>query len=242
LSDWASVKSLLLSAALICVNWGAFVYVICMGHTLQSSLAYYINPLVNVLIGMVILGERLRKMQYVCIAIATVAVSLFAWEVGQIPYWSFLLAGSFAGYGFVRRSNPTDSISATTIETMFLTPPALAYLFFSGTFSDMLSFSRNEIFWILASGIITTIPLMLFGGAAKRLRFSTLGLIQYISPTGQFLCAVLVFQEPMLGAQWICFGLIWLTLVLFSIDSVVWNRRQEPEDRSQEGRPAERGG
>ena len=220
LSQQTSLRSLLMSATLISVNWGFFFYVICRGQTLQASLAYYVNPLVNVLIAGVFLGERFRRLQWVSIVIATIAVSIFTWEVGEFPLWSLILATTFAGYGFVRRSNPTDSLAALMIETFFMVPVALAYLFWQGTFADIDSYSFNIRFWLIASGLITAIPLILFGGAAKRLKFSTLGMIQYLSPTGQFLCAVFAFHETMLPAQWVCFGLIWVALAVLSYDSL----------------------
>ncbi len=221
LSNRASLLSLLASATLISVNWGFFFYVICQGQTLQASLAYYVNPLVNVFLAGTFLGERFRKLQWISIVIATIAVAIFTYEVGRFPVWSLILATTFAGYGFVRRSNPTDSLSALTVETLFMFPVALAYLYWQGTLFQVGSYSLNEQFWLAVSGLLTAVPLILFGGAAKRLKFSTLGLVQYLSPTGQFLCAVFAFHETMLPAQWACFGLIWVALIVLSYDSIV---------------------
>ncbi len=220
LTNWRSVGFLGLSSFLVFINWGAFVYVVSSNQTLQSSLAYYINPLLNVLVGGLLLGERFRKMQWACILIAIFAVVIFAWEVGQIPYWALFLGATFSCYGLVRRSNPADSLTALTIETIFMFPVSLAYLYYNGSLFECWHYTPTEKFWLISSGLITVIPLLLFGGAATRLKFSTLGLVQYLTPTGQFLCAVYAFGETMLFSQWVCFGLIWLTLILFSVDTI----------------------
>lgn len=220
-------RSLFLSASLISVNWGFFFYLICIGQTLQASLAYYVNPLVNVVMGGVFLGERFRRLQWVSIFIAALSVSILTYQVGEFPIWSLVLALTFAGYGFVRRSNPTDSLSALMVETSLMFPLALAFLLWKGTLVAFPTYPPHVQFWLLASGLITAIPLLLFGGAARRLKFSTLGLIHYITPTGQFLCAVYVLHEPMISAQWFCFSLIWIALVIFSVDSLRKGGRPE---------------
>jgi len=209
-----------MGSLLISVNWGCYVYAVNHELTLQASLGYYINPLVNVMIGFLFFKERFRLMQWAAIIIAAVAVILFAFEIGCLPYWSFILAFTFAGYGIVHRFNPTRSVIALFIETFMMVPVALLFLHHVGSVANLESYSASFIAVIALSGLVTVIPLLFFSGAARRIPFSTLGLCQYISPTGQFLCAVLVFQEPMLSLQWACFVLIWIALILLSYDSI----------------------
>ena len=209
-----------LGALLIGMNWGFFVYVVNHDLALQASLGYYINPLVNVVIGLLFFKERFRSMQWLAIFIATCAVILFALEVGRLPYWSFILAFTFAGYGIVHRFNPTRSMIALFIETLMMLPIALLFLYYVGSASKLGTYSPSLVILITLSGLLTVVPLLLFSGAARRIPFSTLGLCQYISPTGQFLCAIIAFQEPMLPLQWACFVLIWFALILLSYDSL----------------------
>ena len=218
--DVRGLALLAFGALLICMNWGFFVYVVNHDLILQASLGYYINPLVNVMIGLLFFKERLRKMQWLAVAIATVAVVLFAIEVGRMPYWSFVLALTFAGYGIVHRFSPTRSLIALFIETLMMVPVALIFLHCTGCAAKLETYSIGLLITIALSGVITVVPLLFFSGAARRIPFSTLGLCQYISPTGQFLCAVIAFREPMLPLQWVCFMLIWLALILLSYDSV----------------------
>jgi len=218
--DLRGLGLLAIGALLIGMNWGFFVYVVNNDMALQASLGYYINPLVNVMIGLFIFKEKFRRMQWLAVTIAAVAVVLFAIEVGTLPYWSFILALSFAGYGIIHRYNPTSSMIALFIETMIMVPFALLFLYYVGGFGKLETYSSSLIATIALSGLITVVPLLLFSGAARRIPFSTLGLCQYISPTGQFLCAVLVFQEAMQPLQWACFVLIWFSLILLSYDTV----------------------
>ena len=218
--DIRGLELLALGALLIGMNWGFFVYVVNHDLALQASLGYYFNPLVNVMIGLFIFKERFRRMQWVAITIAAIAVILFAIEVGTLPYWSFILAFTFAGYGIVHRFNPTRSMIALFIETLIMLPFALVFLYYVNSISKFGTYSTSFIVTIALSGLVTVVPLLFFSGAARRIPFSTLGLCQYISPTGQFFCAIIAFQEPMLPLQWACFILIWIALILLSYDSL----------------------
>jgi chloramphenicol-sensitive protein RarD len=211
------------------MNWGFFVYAVNHDLTLQASLGYYINPLVNVMIGFLIFKERFRFMQWIAIVIAICAVILFALEVGRLPYWSFVLVITFTGYGIVHRFNPTKSTIALFVETLTMLPIALLFLYSVGSAGKLASYSTAFVFLIALSGLLTVVPLLLFSGAARRIPFSTLGLCHYISPTGQFLCAVVVFREPMLPLQWACFVLIWIALILLSYDSII-NLYKNPKE------------
>ena len=209
-----------LGAVLVSMNWGIYVYIVNAEMTLQASLGYYVNPLVNVMIGVLVFKERFRPKQWLAIIIALIAVILFAVEVGCVPYWALLLALSFAGYGVVHRFNPTRSIIALFIETLMIMPIALVFLHFCGSLNNLASSPTPLMLLVVLSGLVTVIPLLLFSGAARRIPFSTLGLCQYLSPTGQFLCAVIVFKESMLPLQWVCFVFIWIALVILSYDSI----------------------
>ena len=217
--DSKGLALLALGALLISMNWGFYIYVVNQNLTLQASLGYYVNPLVNILIGLLIFKERFRRMQWFAVMIATVAVILFAVEIGSIPYWSFILAFTFAGYGIVHRFNPTRSLVALFIETLMMLPIALLFLHDAGSVGKLETYSSALMITIAMSGLVTVVPLLFFSGAARRIPFSTLGLCQYISPTGQFLCAAIAFREPMLPLQWGCFVLIWIALALLSYDS-----------------------
>ena len=218
--DIRGLGLLAVGALLVSMNWGFYVYIVNHDMTLQASLGYYINPLVNVMIGLFFFKEKFRRIQWLAIASATIAVILFALEVGCLPYWAFILAFTFAGYGIVHRFNPTRSMIALFIETLMMLPFALLFLHYVGVVEKFGTYSITFILTIALSGLVTVIPLLFFSGAARRIPFSTLGFCQYISPTGQFLCAIIVFQEPMLPLQWVCFILIWIALILLSYDSI----------------------
>ncbi len=215
----------LLSTLFITLNWGFYIYVVNIGQTLQASLGYYINPLVNVLLGSCFLKERLRPLQWICVGLATLGVAIFAWEVGQVPYWSFILACSFAGYGFARKFIPSDSVTALAVETTILLPPSLLFLWFCGSFTRFPQWDVDVQLLLLGCGVVTVVPLLFFGGAVRRIPYSTLGICQYLTPTGQFLCAVFVLKEKMLPAQWFCFALIWVALILFSVEAILQSRK-----------------
>ena len=237
--DLRGLGLLALGALLISMNWGFYVYIVNHDLTLQASLGYYINPLVNVMIGLFIFKEKFRRMQWVAVTIAAIAVILFTIEVGTLPYWSFILAFTFAGYGIVHRFNPTRSIIALFIETLMMLPFAFLLLHYVGVAEKLETYSIPFMVTIALSGFVTVIPLLLFSGAARRIPFSTLGLCQYISPTGQFLCAVIAFQEPILPLQWVCFVLIWIALILLSYDSIKHTMIQSTtHDHAEKGRQA----
>jgi chloramphenicol-sensitive protein RarD len=216
------------AAALITVNWGTYIYGVNSHHVVETSLGYFINPLVSVLIGVMVLGERLRRLQWVAIGIATVAVLALTVEYGRPPWIALVLASSFGTYGLMKKKANAGAMESLVVETTFASPVALAYIVFltatgAGTFGDDAPWHP---LLIMGTGVITVLPLLCFGGAATRIPLSTLGLMQYITPTVQFLLGIFFFDEPMPAMRWVGFGLIWLSLVLFTFETLRNRRRQ----------------
>ena len=213
-------RRLALSALLISVNWLVFIWAIANDHVLDASLGYFINPLVNVVLGVLLLGERLRRLQWLAVTLALAGVANLVWQHGSLPWIALTLAFSFGSYGLVRKQTSTDALSALFVETLLLVPLALGYL----AFLDLAGhghFLRGPFVddgLLLLAGVLTALPLLLFGGAARRLRLSTLGLLQYTVPTGHFLLAVFAFGEPFTAVHAVTFGVIWLALALYTID------------------------
>lgn len=216
-------KLVLLGATslLIAFNWLLFIWAVNNDHMLDASLGYYINPLLNVLLGTVFLGERLRKLQWAAVAIAFVAVMVEVIAFGAIPWISLALASSFGVYGLMRKKINIDAISGLFVETLFLLPFALIYLLLID--SSSLSFIDGDwafIALIVSAGIVTTLPLLSFSAAAIRIPLSTLGFIQYIGPSLMLLLAVFYYGEAFELQKAFTFGLIWLALVVYTFDSV----------------------
>ncbi|MFO6423133.1 EamA family transporter RarD [Motilimonas sp. KMU-193] len=225
ISALSSPKTLLyltLSAILIGINWFVFIWSVGQERMLEASLGYFINPLVNVFLGMLFLQERLRKNQYIAVLLAFIAVLVQLFHFGSLPWIALVLAFSFGCYGLIRKKVKVDAITGLLLETLVLLPIAFAYLFFfansaSSEFSNN-SFTLNIL--LLSAGAITTIPLLFFAGAATRLKLSTLGFFQYIGPSLMFALAVIVYKEPLSTPSLITFGFIWAALIVFSWDGL----------------------
>lgn len=213
--------TLLVTAILIGVNWLVYIYAVLSGHVLEGSLGYYLNPLVNVLLGVFLLKERLTLLQKIAVGIAAAGVAVLAAGAGEALWISLTLAASFATYGFLRKIAPVDSLEGLSIETMMLTPLALGWILFMQSSGEgaFLADRTTDILLILG-GALTAIPLLLFTAAARRLPYSTLGFLQYIAPSLQFLLAILVFGEPLTAAHLICFGAIWVALAIFLVEGI----------------------
>ena len=225
------VRLLLASAALVAVNWLVYIHGVATQRVMQTSLGYFINPLFSVVLGMVFFRERLRPWQWAALGLATVGLVYLIFMVGELPWIALVLAGSFGLYGLVRKMTPVDGLIGLAIETMLLTPAALIGLAI-GVMSGTATFGNNDraTDGLLAlSGVATTIPLLCFGQAARRLRLSTLGFLQYLAPSMQFLLAVWVFKEPFVCDQQISFAFIWLALLIFTVDALRTHRRQVAE-------------
>lgn len=222
--DLRLVGVMAVSALLLAVNWTVFVGAITSGHLLDASLGYFINPLVSIALGMVVLRERLRRLQWLAIAAATVGVALLTWRAGRVPWIALVLALTFGLYGLVRKTAKVDALVGSTIETVLLAPVAAVYLALLGG-GAMRTADAGTFGLLVGTGFVTAVPLVLFTSAARRLPLSTVGFLQYLAPTGQFLLAVLAYGEPLARDKLLAFGWIWLGLVLFSIDLVRQTRR-----------------
>lgn len=218
---------LLAAAALISVNWGVYIWSVNAGYVVEASLGYFINPLVSVALGVVVLGETLRRAQWVAVAIAVTAVLVLTVSYGRPPWIALVLAFSFALYGLARKQAGVAAIPALTVETAFQTPFALTYFVVLGITAPNLAFgdAAGNSLLLATAGIATTIPLLLFGAAAIRLPLVALGILQYLTPVIQFTLGVTVFGEHMPLVRWLGFGLVWIALAIFTIDTVRSARR-----------------
>jgi chloramphenicol-sensitive protein RarD len=215
-----------LTAALISVNWGIYVWAIGSGHALDAALGYYINPLFSVFLGMVILRERLTPAQMAAIALAACAIALVTWEAGRLPVVALMLTVTWGFYALLKKSLPIGPNQGFMLEVLILLPLALAYLAWLWGQGSFHFGQEAGISWLLAgTGIVTAVPLMVYANGAKLLRLSTIGILQYIAPTMIFLTAVFLFGEPFSGTRLAAFGLIWVALAVYSFELVRMSRR-----------------
>ena len=222
--------TLVLTASLIGINWLVYIYAVVTGHVLEGSLGYYLNPLVNVLLGVFLLKEKLTRAQTGAVLLAAAGVAFLAVGAGGAIWISLTLAASFASYGFLRKVTPVDALEGLSIETIFLTPIALGWvLWLQGHGEGSFLVTRTTDALLVLGGVLTAIPLLLFTAAAKRLPYSVLGFLQYVAPSLQFLLAVAVFGEPLTRAHLVCFGAIWAALCIFLVEGVRVGRRAARE-------------
>lgn len=231
---WTSVRAalasrkvflmLVASALLIAVNWLVYIMAVVSGHVLEGSLGYYLNPLVNILLGVALLGERLTRAQIVATALAAAGVAVLAVGAASGLWISLTLAASFALYGYLRKIVAVDALEGLSIETAMLAPIALGWILYVDSTGQggFAGWSWATILLLVAGGAITAIPLLLFTAAARRLPLTTMGFLQYIAPSLQFLMAVVLFGEALTTAHLVCFGAIWSALVIVSLDG--WRR------------------
>ncbi len=220
---------LVVTSLLIAVNWLIFIWSVTNGHMLDASLGYYINPIFNVLLGTVFLQEKLRKMQWVAVLLAVCAVLIELLVFGSIPWVSISLAVTFGFYGLLRKKIQADAMSGLFIETLILLPLALAYVVFIDS-SSLQSFVAEGISFsliLIASGVVTTLPLLAFSAAAIRIPLSTLGFIQYIGPSLMLLLAVFMYNEPIGEHKLLSFGFIWLALIVYTADGYRFRNKQK---------------
>lgn len=225
LSQRRTILILLVTTVLIGSNWLVFIFTVATGRIVQSSLGYYINPLVNVLLGVVFLGERLRRMQIASVLLATVGVTYLTLSYGELPLLSLFLAGTFGLYGLLRKTVRADGPVGLTVETSLLLPAALFFLVYREARGELVfthTSWRVDLLLPLA-GVVTTVPLVWFANAVRRLRLATMGFLQYLSPSLQLLLAIAVYGEPFTRAHLVTFGCIWLALALYSYDA--WRQR-----------------
>lgn len=238
-TGWAQIRSALVTprtrrllfaaAILISANWGVYIWSVNNGYVVEASLGYFINPLVSVALGVVVLGERLRRVQWIAVAIAVVAVLVLTASYGRPPWIALVLAFSFGLYGLVRKQAGVQAIPALTVETAFQTPFALAFFAVLATHGGLTFGDEPGKSALMATaGIATTIPLLLFGAAAIRLPLVVLGVLQYLTPVIQFAIGVTVFGEHMPALRWAGFGLVWIALAVFTVDAVRSAQRPNP--------------
>ncbi|MFH7597874.1 EamA family transporter RarD [Streptomyces racemochromogenes] len=216
-----------LAASVISVNWGLYIWSVNNGHVVEASLGYFINPLVTIALGVLVLGERLRRAQWAAVGVGFAAVVVLAVGYGRPPWISLALACSFATYGLIKKKLDMGGLESLTAETALLFLPALGYLVWLGVEgrSTFTSQGLGHSALLASTGLVTAIPLICFGAAAIRVPLSTLGLLQYLAPVFQFALGVLYFHEAMPPARWAGFGLVWVALVVLTWDALRTSRR-----------------
>ncbi|WP_082579351.1 EamA family transporter RarD [Arthrobacter sp. Soil736] len=227
--------TLAIAAGLIAVNWLTYTYGVTTGQAVEASLGYFINPLVSVLLGVFVLKETLRPLQWAAVGIGFIAVIVLTFSYGKLPWIALTLAVSFGLYGFVKkRVGPrVDAITSLTVETIVLAPLAAATMIFlavSGS-ASLASHGAGHFWLFVSSGVITAVPLLFFGASARRLPMTTIGLLQYFAPVLQFVVALAVFQEAMTLDRWIGFGVVWLALLVLTVDMLAVARKNSVAKR-----------
>jgi chloramphenicol-sensitive protein RarD len=217
-------KFLLLTAAavLISANWGAYIWGVTHEHVVETALGYFIGPLVSVLLGVVLLKERLRRAQWTAVGLGAVAVVVLAIGYGEVPWIALVLAFSFSTYGLVKKLADVGAVESMAVETSVTLLPAIAYVVFleasgSGTFTSL---GVGHALLLVGGGIVTMVPLLAFAAAAVRVPLSVIGLLQYMTPSMQFAFGVLLFHERMPPERWLGFGVVWLALVVLTVDGL----------------------
>lgn len=226
LVTWRSAGFAMLGAVLLTTNWTVYVASVNSGHVIESSLGYFLVPLFNVAAGRLFLHEHLRRLQWLAVTLAGLGVATMAIRVGHIPWIAFALAGSWGGYGLLKKKSPIGAVAGLTVETLLLAPVAIGFLVWRhhlGTGALGRVDSPTHLL-LMSSGLVTGIPLLLFAFAARQLRLSTLGLLQYLGPTLQFLLGVFHYHETFARGQAMSFALIWAGLLLYTGDNLMAQR------------------
>jgi chloramphenicol-sensitive protein RarD len=220
-----------LAAILLSINWFTYIWAVNAGYVIEASLGYFINPLVNFLLGVIFLGEKLRLGQVTAVILAGLGVVYLAVSYGSLPWISLVLAFTFGMYGLIKKTAPLESMHGFSLETLVLFLPALVYLLYReatgvGAFAHQGS---GVTLLLIMAGPVTSIPLLMFGYAARRIPLSMLGFIQYIAPTLQFLLGVFIYTEPFPPARLVGFSIIWLALLVYSLEGVFFNRKAKSD-------------
>ncbi|WP_415894313.1 EamA family transporter RarD [Neptuniibacter sp. PT8_73] len=223
--------SLGLSALVISINWLVFIWAVSEQRIVETTLGYFINPLINIVFGFFIFSERLRFLQMIAVAIAAVAVIYQIILIGELPWVALTLATSFSIYSVLRKKIPIDSITGLLVETLWLFPMALVYMLWLSSQSNfvLLNGSTDIQMLLLAAGLVTSLPLIAFAAGARRLSLTMVGLLQYIGPSIAFLIAVFYYNEPMDQNRLITFVMIWIALAIFSVEGVLVQRRKKQD-------------
>lgn len=242
MKKWAEIFAILctpkklglyaLSALLVSTNWGIYIYSVVSGQALEGSMGYFILPLVAVMFGAIFFGERFSKPQALAILLALSGVAYQVWSFGKLPWIALTLAFSFGLYGVLRKKAPADSINGLFLETLLMSPIALCFITYKAFEGDLffLGAPIDMIGLLLLAGPITAIPLIMFAYGARKLRYSTVGLLQYINPTCQFFIAIFIFKEPFEITNLITFAFIWAGLLLYTQNTVMQTRQKKLEN------------
>jgi len=215
-----------MAAVLLSLNWLVYVWGVNSGFIVETSLGYYINPLLSVLLGVIFLRERLRPLQWIPVGIAAIGVGYLTFVYGRLPWIALSLAFSFGFYGFVKKLSPLGSLYGLTLETGIVFPIALIYLMFvgfNGTGAFLQDGTTVDLF-LIGAGVVTTIPLLMFASAAKQIPLTIIGLLQYVAPTMQFLIGIFIYKEPFDQSHLVGFGIVWVALIIFAVESYFSNR------------------
>lgn len=222
-------QALLMTAAtgVIAINWGVFIWGVTNGYVIEASLGYFINPLITVAFGVIFLRERLRAFQWAALVVAGIAVATLTIGLGRPPWLALTLACSFATYGLIKKKANLGAIESLSVETLIAFPAALGYLFWLNSQGDLTFGHASPINTILliGTGIITAFPLLMFGAAATRISLTSIGLLQYVAPSVQFILGLTLFGEHMAPSRWFGFIMVWIALCLFTYDAVRNHRR-----------------
>lgn len=222
-------RMLLLSSVLISFNWGLYIWAVTHGRVVESSLGYFINPLVNVLLGVLVLRERMNRVQWLAVAIAALGVLWLGLAYGQPPWIALALAISFGIYGLIRKLAAVEAVPGLAVESVILFPLAFAWVLYA-TSQGVGAFASGDLrtdLLLVVGGALTALPLIGFAYGARRIPYATIGLLQYLSPTLQLICGTMILGEPFDGAQAIGFACIWTALALYAADG--WRRSQRPQ-------------
>jgi len=230
LKNTKKVKPFIISAFLLGTNWFIFIWAMNNNHVVEASLGYFINPLVNVLLGVMLLNEKMRRLQWVAVFIALNGVLYLAINYGQFPWIALILAGSFAYYGYIRKTAEFGALDGLTTEMLVMLVPALLLLGWLSTGQEfaLFSISWDLYFWLSLTSIVTIIPLVVFAYAARKIPYSTLGLIQYIAPTLQFLLGVFLYNEEFNQERLIGFSFIWIALIIYTSENIYVLKQKSP--------------
>jgi chloramphenicol-sensitive protein RarD len=231
LADRRTFWLLAAAAFTITFNWATYIYGVNNGKVVETSLGYFINPLVTVLMGVFILGERLRPLQWVAMGVAAVAVVVLTLDYGRLPWVALVLAFSFGSYGLAKKSANVGAVESVTLETTLIAPFAAAYVGWLAAHgsSNFANHGTGHALLLSSTGIVTAVPLICFGAAATRVSMVTLGLLQYLAPIIQFALGVLYFHEDMPLGRWVGFALVWVALVIFTVEATSHHRRRQLE-------------
>ncbi|MCW2719076.1 EamA family transporter RarD [Pseudonocardia sp.] len=225
---WAMVAA---AGVLITINWGLYIYAVFDGQVVEAALGYFMSPLVSVLLGVLVLRERLNRVQWAAVALGIAAVVVIAIENGRPPWIALTLAASFGTYGLIKRTVPLSATGSVTAEGLVLGPIAVAVIvwFQVAGAGTMVGHGPVHLLLLIAAGPVTAIPLLLYGVAARRVPLSTIGVLMYLNPILQFVWGVFVVHEAMPATRWIGFALVWVALTVFTVDLIHTNRSARRE-------------